>query len=415
MSEDFIYKNGSLKRMAGLQVQAWFKPYGQTSGRLHYLDWLRVLAILGVFAYHASRPFTHQEWLIMNDDRSALVSLFFLVFLGSWGMPLFFLIAGASSSFALQRRSGRHFARERFTRMAIPFIIGCLLLSPVQFYLEWQHKGWYTGSFLGFIPVLAQDRWQQLSERLSPRLFEAFGSHLWFLGFLFSFSLLALPLFLWLKEPSGTRVLGRLGDLCDRRGGILIFVVPAVLARCLLQPHYPAYTDWADFGYMLVFFFAGYLVYANPRLTAAIKRDGKLALVLGLGCTAVMVGALAAGFGRDWVEQPGRPGFYLAWTLAGINGWCWTMAVLALSMNLLQFRNKWLDTSQEGIVPFFLFHQPVIVFIAFYVVQWQAPVALKLPFILLTAYAGTILLYELFVRRVGPARALLGMKRPGSG
>lgn len=346
----------------------------------------------------------------MNDEKSILVTLIILVFLGSWGMPLFFLIAGASSFFALQRRNSSDFARERFSRLFIPFIIGCLVFSPVQFYLEWVHKGWYAGSFLGFLPLLILDRWQQLTERLTPALFEAFGSHLWFLGFLFSFSLIALPLFLWLKGQSGGRVLGRIGNLSERRGGILIFLVPAALIRCLLQPFYPGYADWADFGYMLVFFIAGYVLFANPQLTAAIKRDGKLALVLGLSCTSVMIGLLLAGIGHDWMVLPGTTGFYLAWTLTSINGWCWTVAALAASMQLLQHRNKWLDISQEGIVPFFLFHQPVIVLITFFVVQWKVPIIMKLPFIILTAYAGTVLLYEASVRRVRPVQALLGVK-----
>ena len=30
---------------------------GEKSARLHYLDWLQVLAILGVFLFHALHPF----------------------------------------------------------------------------------------------------------------------------------------------------------------------------------------------------------------------------------------------------------------------------------------------------------------------------------------------------------------------
>ena len=30
--------------------------------RLHYLDWLRVLAIIGVFLFHALHPFTGAPW-----------------------------------------------------------------------------------------------------------------------------------------------------------------------------------------------------------------------------------------------------------------------------------------------------------------------------------------------------------------
>jgi peptidoglycan/LPS O-acetylase OafA/YrhL len=67
------------------------------STRLHYIDWLRVLATVGVFVYHAARPFVLQDWLIANEHQSVAVTLVFLVFLGSWGMPLFFLMAGTGT------------------------------------------------------------------------------------------------------------------------------------------------------------------------------------------------------------------------------------------------------------------------------------------------------------------------------
>jgi peptidoglycan/LPS O-acetylase OafA/YrhL len=381
--------------------------------RLHYLDWIRLLAILGVFIYHASRPFIMQEWLIQNDTQSTLITLIFLIFLGSWGMPLFFFVAGTGSLFALRKRSGRQYAHERFKRLLIPFVVGCILLSPFQFYLEWLHKGWYDGPFLPFIPLLIEDRIERISQGISPSLFEALGSHLWFLGFLLTFSLLALPLFLWLKRPSGNRLLGWLGKLGDIRGGLVLFVVPVVLSRVLLQGAYPGYTDWADFTYLFVFFVLGYLLYADKRFITAIRRDGKLAFGAGLAVTLIMVGALAIGLGRKWIQTPGSFGFYLAWTLASVNGWCWTIAALAAGMRLLQHHDRWLGYGQEAILPFYMFHQPVIVIIAFYVVAWPEGILVKWPVILLASFVITLGLYQLVIRRIGPARALFGMKTAG--
>ena len=143
-----------------------------------------------------------------------------------------------------------------------------------------------------------------------------------------------------------------------------IFAVPVVLIRLFLQPYFPAYADWADFCYMLVFFIFGYIMFAGGRLTQAIRRDGKSALFLGLMATAIMIVALAAGGDREWVENPTMPGFYLAWGLASINGWCWTIFALFFGMTYLSSSSRWLNYGQRAIVPFFLLHQPVIVMIA---------------------------------------------------
>ncbi|MCZ2809250.1 MAG: acyltransferase family protein, partial [Candidatus Bathyarchaeota archaeon] len=68
----------------------------QKTVRLHYLDWLRVLAILGVIIFHAVHPFDHISWHIKDSAPSVPVTLL-TVSLYPWGMPLFFLISGAAS------------------------------------------------------------------------------------------------------------------------------------------------------------------------------------------------------------------------------------------------------------------------------------------------------------------------------
>jgi len=38
--------------------------------RVHYLDWLRVLAVLGVFLYHAGHPFDTTGWHVKKTARA---------------------------------------------------------------------------------------------------------------------------------------------------------------------------------------------------------------------------------------------------------------------------------------------------------------------------------------------------------
>ena len=142
--------------------------------RLHHLDWLRVLLILGVFLFHAVHPFDAVDWHIKNDGQSLILSAIMLVGLYPWGLPLFFLIAGAGSQFALRRRSGRQYAGERVYRLLIPFIVGSILLTPFQEYLEVLSKGIYSGSFSGFLPHMLAERRFGL-DMLSPRVFGNWG------------------------------------------------------------------------------------------------------------------------------------------------------------------------------------------------------------------------------------------------
>ena len=80
--------------------------------RLYYLDWLRVLAILGVVIFHAIHPFDLIVWQIKYPEQSMFITIIILFF-NFWGMHLFFLLSGAGSRFALLRRTPRRYAVER--------------------------------------------------------------------------------------------------------------------------------------------------------------------------------------------------------------------------------------------------------------------------------------------------------------
>jgi hypothetical protein len=184
-----------------------------------------------------------------------------------------------------------------------------------------------------------------------------------------------------------------------------------VLVRFALQQDVPSDDyGWPDFVYYLLFFISGYILIADEDFTQAIRRDWRLHLIPGILCTLFI---FSVAFGvpvYDWLGSRGTLPFYLTWTVWGLNSWCWTMVFLYLGMRYLDFTNKWLQYGREATYPFFIFHQPVIVFIAFYVVQWEVHLLIKSLVVVIGSFVGSLGLYELLVRRVNPVRALFGMK-----
>jgi surface polysaccharide O-acyltransferase-like enzyme len=95
--------------------------------------------------------------------------------------------------------------------------------------------------------------------------------------------------------------------------------------------------------------------------------------------------------------------------VATLDTWSWIVVLWFVGVRYLDFSKRWLRYGQEAIVPFYVFHQPVIVAISFYVVQWQVGVTLKMLVIFSGSLAITLALVEL-IRRIAPLRALFGMK-----
>jgi glucan biosynthesis protein C len=384
------------------------------SARLHYLDWLQVLAILGVFIFHAVHPFDDLvDWHIKNAEPSVLAT-FYTGFFNLWGMPFFFLMAGATSWFSLRRRTAGRYVRERVTRLLIPLILGSIVLTPIQAYYEFTHKGWWKGgSILEFI-LSTEARTYFFTEynsiTFSPEIFGDVGYHLWFVGFLFVYSLIALPVFLWLKKDSGKRFVASIARLAKWRGGLLLFAIPLILIGYILQPFLSGYTGWASLIFMLVFFISGYILIADERFVLAIRRDWRLHLILGIACTLFFFSVAVDVPVWEWLVSPGTLEFYISWTAWGINSWCWTMFVMYIGMRYLDTTNKWLHYGREASYPFYFVHQPVIIFIAFYAVQWEINLWIKLLVVVIGSFTISLGAYELLVRRINPIRRLFGMK-----
>jgi glucan biosynthesis protein C len=246
---------------------------------------------------------------------------------------------------------------------------------------------------------------------LTPLVFSRWGFHLYFLAFLFSYSLLALPIFRWLNRNVGQSFIAWLGRLVEKRGGLLLFVLPLALARILVQS-FPEGHGWLNFVYYLLFFILGYIIYSDDRFPGAVRRDRWLLFaggVLGL----VAYGGLSAVFGDQAFEWALT--FVVPWSIILIfvfvlMSWGWALNVLYLAMRYLNFSNKWLVYGNDTIMPFYLLHQPVIIVIAYFVVQWDTGITAKLLVVVIGSFLITLGLIELLIRPFKAMRMLFGMK-----
>ncbi|MFN2212967.1 MAG: hypothetical protein ACK2UE_07835, partial [Anaerolineales bacterium] len=112
----------------------------------------------------------------------------------------------------------------------------------------------------------------------------------------------------------------------------------------------------------------------------------------------------------DWGETPGMPQFYILQLLVSLLALCCCLLMLVIGQRFLDFSNHRLHYGQEAALPFFVLHQPVIIVIAFFVVQWEIGAWIKLPLVVISSFVFTIFLYELIIRRLPTLRLIFGMK-----
>lgn len=374
-------------------------------GRLSYLDWLRVLAVFGVFVFHTLRPFDDADWHVKNAETSEGISIG-IAFLGLWGLAFFFLLSGAGAWLALRWRTAGGFVRERLLRLLLPFAVVYVLLSPPQYYLEQHHKGESDASFLSDVKTFFSD----LGGDAPLWLRDTY--HLWFLVYLLQFALLGLPIFLWLRGPHGRRLVSWIADRCTRRGSILLLAVPLIPVHLLLLAAPGPEHGWGEFVFFFDFFVVGALVFSDSRLIAAVRRDAVPGLVLGIVAfvTGVLTGII--DFLEGWWEDPGYSWPYVWYSpLITLAVWGWLVAVLGGGMRLRAFKRPLPTPMARAAMPFFLVHQPIILLIAFYVVDWDAGIWSKYAVLLPAAFVGSAALAWLLSTLPGVS-VLFGVKRP---
>jgi peptidoglycan/LPS O-acetylase OafA/YrhL len=374
--------------------------------RLHWIDWLRVAAIAGVFVYHTLRPFNTDGWHVKNAETSDLLNGF-TTFFAAFGLAVLFLLAGAGVRFALRRRTWQTFLRERTARLLVPFVVGTLLLSPLQGMIEATHRATAPNPATDLIGWWSTALGWAVGHGFSPSVF-GIGYHLWFLGFLFAISVLALPLCEWLMGERGRRWVDRLARGFARPGTTLVFVVPIYALMGIGSAFGTSEHGWFEFGWYFAYFMIGFLLIGDERFMAAIRRD----LWPAAGAAAVVTALVVAGI-PDRLDTAGDHGMGLVDLTIGAVfaalGWSWTVLILNLGMRVARLQRPVSEHLGDAVLPVYVIHQPVILAVAFFVVQWPLGIVPKWLVVFGVSAPITLALVELALR-VPAVRFVLGAR-----
>jgi len=237
------------------------------STRMAFFDNLKVLMMVMVIVHHVGQAYgpIGAWWPIQEPTRAEILEPFFMVN-RSFGMSLFFMIAGYFTALSCERSGPASLVRNRLQRLGIPLLGFSLLMILLQVFVF----GLLQTGELG--PVWPVD-----------------VIHFWFVQHLLLYS---LGYAVW----RGLRHGAAKGNICPtsppRYRVILAFAIGLALSTAIVKTWYDT-DEWIYlFGYIriapadlprdLAMFLVGTLVYRNGWVSRFSSKAGRVWLAIGL-------------------------------------------------------------------------------------------------------------------------------------
>ena len=379
--------------------------------RRHDLDALRVLALLSLIAYHCAMLYVDEwDWHIKSAYLQEWLQWPMLA-MNSWRMSLLFLISGLAIGLYEPARAPGRFALQRTLRLFVPLLFGMFATVPVQAYCQGVTNGTIEPGYGAFllrywqVQPWPEGGWDGAEHGVT-------WNHLWYLAYLWVYTLVLTALLPLLESAPGRRWQQRLGEL---RGANLVLLpaLPLVLYMLVLMPRFEIthdlLGDWFNHAQSFTVFLFGYALARSEAFWTELARQRR---ALGWGAVAML--AVYVPLLKLDVEFA-EPVLAAIRAWRGLLVWVVLLALLAWARHALDRPFRWLPYASEMVFPWYVIHQTATVALAY----WLVPMRLGAAPESLLVVGGTLaacLLGGEVVKRVGVLRPLFGLKwRPASG
>ncbi len=342
------------------------------------IDNLRSAATFLLLAFHTAKVYDYSPFYHVKNHASFQGFDVFTAFVHQWHMPLFFVLSGWSMAAMLRRRTARQVRAERVKRLLVPFfcfgLTACVWIGWVEAHHTHDRPGEFAGSpaTIGGVAVT----W----------------SHLWFLVYLFTFSLLYLPHFVRLGERTADPVVNR--RTLWKYLGVMIAI--QVCLRWLWPGQQNLVWDWANFAYYSSFFIGGFYVGRFASVAALIDEHRGVMTRLGLFAAACQVPfwlrLVVIEDASDWKA-------YLVYqVLSAVAGVGLVIGILGWAKRRFVGTGRVHAWAKDRAFPVYLVHQACVVAAALPVIRTSWPFAVKFSATLALATVMTVVITEVLVR-----------------
>lgn len=285
-------------------------------------------------------------------------------------------------------------------------MVGIILIVPPQVYFERVSTGAFTGSYWDFWPAHA------FSGVYPEGNFS--WHHLWFLPYLLVFSLILIPLFLYLRRNPNNKAIRWIEQQVKNLLGLFWFLLPLFATHLFLRPYFPPthalIGDWFTLVYYGILFLYGFvLVMVKDVFWETVRQNRRLMLMIAVVAFSCWLLLLLSFNGLTFSR-------YLQPLVKVVNCWSWILVLFGYAAHYLNKDSAALSYANQAVYPFYILHQTVTVSLGFYIRDLDWPLGQKALFLVAGTFMKSWALYQYLIRRIGFLRYLFGLKpKPGKG
>lgn len=350
--------------------------------RKHYLDNIRWATVLLVLVYHVFYMF-NGVGILGGIPGAANIPFFdtLACVIYPWFMVLLFVVAGMSARYALQKRTGKQFLKERAVKLLVPSTLGLFVIHWVTGYLNIK-----MGSGLEYIPSFMVYPISAISG-IGP---------LWFIQMLFLFSCV-LVLLRKLDQKD------KIWELCGKANIpviVLLFLPLWGAAQVLNMPVLTMYR----FGIYFAAFLIGYYIFSHE---AVQERIEKIRIPMTALAAAGAVGYAVYYGGSNFTEDRCLQSF-----LTNLYLWVVILAVLGCGKRYWNRETAFSHYMTRASFGVYILHYPVLIVTCYVLCTYFAfPAIWNYSLALIVELIVTFAMYEI-VKRIPVIRWLvLGVRR----